>query len=177
MTSTDDSGPKRTKDPATRDNLSRRPRRSADRVVEHEFLGEKLDSAPADPRICRICGERALDMKYHLQRVHPRGANGPGTRQRISLNPAANDAVREMLALLSEARDGVFAEPLRTTNLIDRAREWLGWLQDRSKPHPAGRLPSTSFGAASSDKASSGDKASSAPRRRVMHAPSGGRGK
>jgi hypothetical protein len=107
-------------------------------VVEQDPKGTA--APPADPRLCRICGERVLDMKYHLQRVHPRPEAG-GHRD-IRLDGGTLDALREMAGLLEEAKESVFKEPLTAMHLIDRAREWIAWTKDRSNQRPRPRVSS-----------------------------------
>jgi len=91
---------------------------------------------PADPRVCRHCGERVLDMKYHLQHAHPRP--GRGGAPQPPADPAVRDALQQMASLLEQARDEVFKEPMRAMGLIDRCRDWVAHLRDPSKPRPGG---------------------------------------
>jgi len=105
---------------------------------------EAGSTRPADPRICRVCGERVLDMKYHVQREHPRGRDDV----QVHLDDGTADALREMSSLLDEAKDSVFKEPLRAIALIERGREWIAWTRDRTKSRPSPRLPSTGAGTA-----------------------------
>jgi hypothetical protein len=90
---------------------------------------------PSDPRICRQCGERVLDMKYHLAHAHPR----PSPRERArtpQLDPTTLEALRQVISGLEEVRELVFKEPMRAIVLVDRAREALTWLRDPSKGPP-----------------------------------------
>ena len=97
-----------------------------------------------DPRVCRMCGKKVLDMKYHLEKDHPRRATEDKDRERVPrLDPQAEAALRELSSLLTDAREVVFKEPLRAIALLDRANEWATWLQDRSKVRPMTRLPSS----------------------------------
>jgi hypothetical protein len=93
--------------------------------------------APSDPRVCRICGERALDMKYHLSHAHPFRGRPSGPR----LDTRTEEALREVSSILDEVRENVFKEPLRATHLIDRARDTLKWLRDPSQARPPSRPP------------------------------------
>ncbi len=92
---------------------------------------------PADPRVCRICGAKVLDIRYHLEHVHPRTPASRAAR----LDPGAEDALREVTSLLEEARELVFKEPVRAMALVDRARAWVLWTRDRTKPRPGGPRP------------------------------------
>jgi hypothetical protein len=95
-------------------------------------------SRPSDPRVCRHCGERVLDMKYHLAHVHPR----PSPRERARqphLDPATSDALGQVVSTLEEARELVFKEPVRAIALVDRAREVIAWMRDPTKGEPPGR--------------------------------------
>ena len=78
-------------------------------------------------------------MKYHLTHAHPRPQRGD--RGPVRLDPAAEEALRDLSSILEDARENVFKEPIRATQLIDRAREWVAWLRDRSRPRPGRRGP------------------------------------
>ena len=104
----------------------------------HDGSSKRVNQKPEatkDPRICRVCGERVLDMKYHLGKAHPRSAAGRPTA--IRLDPGSEEALRTLSGLLEEMRDNVFKEPLRTTQIIDRARQWVAWARDRTQPRPS----------------------------------------
>lgn len=98
--------------------------------------GAEAPARSTDPRVCRHCGERVLDMKYHLQHAHPRPARGA---PQPPSDPAVKEALQQMASLLEQARDEVFKEPMRAMGLIDRCRDWVAHLRDPSKPRPGGR--------------------------------------
>jgi hypothetical protein len=90
--------------------------------------------------VCRHCGERVLDMKYHLEHAHPRPVRGA---PQPPSDPGVVEALQQMASLLEQARDEVFKEPVRAMSLLDRCRDWVAHLRDPSKPRPGGRPPPT----------------------------------
>lgn len=156
----------------------RAPIRGGDRRYERPGDGDRrqttdrqaIAEGPTDPRICRKCGERVLDMRYHLERVHPRGGRGRDDKPRV--DPRTEQRLRETSALLEEARELVFKEPLGAIARIERAQEALSFLTGASGPRPEGTGTSASVKpaapAATSSVGQHADSASTRPRRHFM---------
>jgi hypothetical protein len=135
--------------------MNDRPRRQSDRFEKASQPSPEASQTTArstDACICRICGERVLDMKYHLGRVHPRPSKG--RPEPVQLDHGTEEALRELAGLLEDVRENVFKEPIYATSLIDRAREWVQWAKDRSRstPPPRGRGARAGFEAQSAKR-------------------------
>ena len=140
------------------DRPTRKPRRPHGPPPSETMGSTTRSTPPSDPRVCRLCGERVIDMKYHLGKMHPRPSRD--RRPAITLDHGTQDALQQLSGLLEQARELVFKEPLRATSLIDQARQWLEWTRDLSRAQPAPRS-----GAAPAAGPSAGSK------RHLMQAP------
>lgn len=120
------------------DRPPKKPRKPpGDRPRDTVFSVGGKPHSPSDPRVCRHCGERVLDMKYHLGKAHPRPSRDRPAD--ILLDPGTEDALRQIAGLLEVIRELVFKEPLQATGMIDQARQWIQWARDPTRSAPVPR--------------------------------------